>query len=485
MSNEQVVTSNGYVPTIGIECHVQLSTKTKLFSGADNDARAAAPNTVVSPICFGLPGTLPVLNREVVTLAIRAGLALGAETAGLSRFERKHYFYPDLPKGYQITQLAEPTIGRGVVKFELGDGSEKQVGIHHAHIEEDAGKLTHPTGADYSLVDLNRAGTPLIEIVSDPDMHSSEEAKLFAQELYLLMTYAGVTRGDLYHGNMRFDVNVSVAKDGEPLGTRTETKNLNSFKAVERAVEFEVARQVKRLEKGESIAQETRGWDESKQQTFSQRSKENAHDYRYFPDADLPPIRITPEQVAGVKRVLPLLPDDYRQVFKKLGLDYSVSGALLAKRAHADIVMSVQESRGDSAATRTAHWLASVLSGSDETDTTQLDSGRLGELADMVERSQLSSTAAKEVFMELLTTSDSPRTIADKKNLLQVSDEAEIARIVDEILRDPANTAATEDIRSGNARAIGFLVGQVMKKTAGKANPALATRLINERIQSL
>lgn len=469
-----------YIPTIGIECHVQLKTKTKLFSGANNDARDAAPNTMVSPICFGLPGTLPVLNREAVSLAVRAGIALRSEIAEHSYFERKHYFYPDLPKGYQITQLAHPTIGPGTVTVRLGNGSDKTVRIHHAHIEEDAGKLTHPTGADYSLVDLNRAGTPLIEIVSEPDMHSSEEAKAYVQELYLLMTYADVTFGDLYHGNMRFDVNVSVALPGEPLGTRTETKNLNSFKAVERAVEFEIARQTKLLAGGEKVVQETRGWNEDRQTTFSQRSKEDAHDYRYFPDADLPPIHIETGFIDEVRAVMPRLPDEYRQTFKELGLDYSVVNALLIRRDHADIVFELAKQK-PAAATRTAHWLSGAATLEDEV-TTLPTFEHLIALSDMVDASELSSTAAKEIFAELLANDQSPRTVAEAKNLLQVSDEGAIAAIVGEVLADASNAKAIEDIRSGNERVIGFLVGQVMKKSAGQANPALAQKLIRERI---
>lgn len=472
-----------YIPTIGIECHVQLKTKTKLFSGANNDARDAEPNTTVSPICFGLPGTLPVLNKEAVHLAVRAGLALNAHINEVSRFERKHYFYPDLPKGYQISQLAEPTIGPGSVAIRLADGTEKQVRIHHAHIEEDAGKLTHPTGADYSLVDLNRAGTPLIEIVSEPDMHTAEEAKAYVQELYLLMTYADVTNGDLYHGNMRFDVNVSIAKEDEPLGTRTETKNLNSFRAVERAVEFEVARQTKLLEKGEKIVQETRGWDEDKQETFSQRSKENAHDYRYFPDADLPPIRLANAYVDDVKAEMPTLPDVYRAAFAALGLDGSVTQALLGKRQNAEMILELKEAHGDKTAIRAAHWLSSVLTDEEQSETTQpISSEQLAELSEMVEKAELSSTAAKEVLMELSSRGGSPRAIAEQKNLLQVSDEGAITSIVDEVLADPANAKAIADIKNGNERVIGFLVGQIMKKSAGKANPGLAQNLIKGKL---
>lgn len=473
-----------YLPTIGIECHVQLKTVTKLFSGADNDARDAAPNTMVSPICFGLPGTLPVLNKEAVQLAIRAGLALKSTIAEYSYFERKHYFYPDLPKGYQITQLAHPTIGEGVVTIHLENGEQKPIRVHHAHIEEDAGKLTHPSGATYSLVDLNRAGTPLIEIVSQPDMHTAEEAKAYAQELYLLMTYADVTHGDLYHGNMRFDVNVSAAREGEPLGTRTETKNLNSFKAVERAVEFEIERQIELLEKGNRVVQETRGWNEDRQATFSQRSKEDAHDYRYFPDADLPPIYLTEKDVEAVRVAMPRLPEVYRSAYEQLGLDSSVISALMNEKSRADMVLEVQEAAGDSAAVRVAHWFSTVLAQQNDSSESlkNLDSTRLIELSTMVEADELSSTTAKEVLIEMIESTAAPRDIAEKKNLLQISDEGAIGAVVEEVMNDPANAKALEDIRSGNERVIGFLVGQVMKKSAGKANPALVQKLIKERV---
>lgn len=482
------MSTTAYIPTIGIECHVQLRTNTKLFSGADNDARDAVPNTVVSPICFGLPGTLPVLNHEAVQLAIRAGIALNATIAPYSYFERKHYFYPDLPKGYQITQLAHPTIGAGAVRFHLEDGTEHTVRIHHAHLEEDAGKLTHPTDTDYSLVDLNRAGTPLIEIVSEPDMHSSEEAKAYAQELYILMTYAEVTRGDLYHGNMRFDVNVSVAKEGEPLGTRTETKNLNSFKAIERAIDYEVARQTALLEKGEKVVQETRGWNEDIEETVAQRSKEDAHDYRYFPDADIPPIYLEEADIEAVRTTMPALPEVYRDVFNRLGVDHSVENALLASRSAADLVVRLFHAGHEAAARRTAFWLIGAvaeelyLDPNVQKNATALSDEYFAELSDMVENDEINSNAAKTVFFEMYRSPHNPRRIAEQMNLLQVSDEGEIGKIVDEVLADPANTQAIADIRAGNERAIGFLVGQIMKKTAGTANPALAQKLIKERV---
>ena len=478
-----------YQPTIGIECHVQLKSATKLFSGEDNDARDKSPNTTVGPISFGFPGVLPVLNEEALTLAIRAGLALGATIPEISRFERKHYFYPDLPKGYQITQLAEPVIVCGLVEVPQLDGSTKPVRIHHAHLEEDAGKLTHPAGGSESFVDLNRAGTPLIEIVSEADIHSPAEARAYAQELYRLMTYAGVTYGDLYHGNMRFDVNISLAPVGsDQLGTRAEIKNLNSFRAVEKAAEFECQRQAELLDKGEAIVQETRGWNEDKQKTFSQRSKEDAHDYRYFPDADIPPVRISIERVAEVKETLPMLPSEYRRAWASLDLDDSVINTVLASQESAKLVAATQAEGGDEHAKRVAHWFVSAVEATDQgvTSTNKpavtVTAVSLIELSSMVADNQLSSTSAKTVFNEMLRTGESPRAIAEAKNLLQVSDEGAIAAIVDAVLADPASQKAIDDIKGGNDKAIGYLVGQVMKQSQGKANPGLATKLIRERI---
>lgn len=476
-----------YQPTIGIECHVQLRTATKLFSGEDNDARDKSPNTTVGPISFGFPGVLPVLNAEALTLAVRAGLALQAKIPEVSRFERKHYFYPDLPKGYQITQLAEPVIVGGCVEAPQLDGSVKNVRIHHAHLEEDAGKLTHPSGGSESYVDLNRAGTPLIEIVSEADIHSPAEARAFATELYRLMTFAGVTNGDLYHGNMRFDVNISLAPHSQvELGTRAEIKNLNSFRAVEKAAEFEVVRQAQLLDSGESVVQETRGWNEDKQVTFSQRSKEDAHDYRYFPDADIPPVRISRERVEEIQAEMPTMPAEYREKWTNLKVDVSVVNALLASQGLAQLVTAIQVDHGDDHARRVANWLVSVVDvsgdGATGAATTRATSESLVELSQMVEENQLSSTGAKEVLAELVRTGDSPRAIAEAKNLLQVSDEGAIAAVVEEVLADPASQKAVEDIKSGNDKAIGFLVGQVMKKSQGKANPALAQALIRDRL---
>lgn len=468
--------------TIGIECHVQLATMTKLFSPADNDARDAAPNTKTHPIDFGLPGMLPILNREAVNFAIKAAKALNAGVAHVSRFDRKHYFYPDLPSGYQITQMYQPTILSGYVDAPLVDGSTVRVRIHHAHLETDAGKLTHY--GDYSLVDLNRAGTPLIEIVSEADMHSPAEARAYAEELHKLMVYSDVTHGDLYHGNMRFDVNVSVAPKGaETLGTRAEVKNLNSFRSVERAAEYEFQRQVELLERGEIIVQETRGWSDDTGKTSSQRSKEDAQDYRYMPDADIPPLVLDDDEIAAIQAAVPKLPPQYRQEFANLGVDKSVTNQVLAHRAYAELVSGLLAIGSAAAAKRVAHWIASSLSSVEETgEAKSADITDLLALADMVEKAEITSNAAAELFNDLMNGASDPRKLAEERNLLQNSDEDAIAAIVDAVVADPASQKAVEDIRAGNDKAIGFLVGQVMKQSRGQANPALAQKLIRERL---
>ncbi len=473
-----------YEMTIGIECHVQLATATKLFSGADNDARDKDPNIATSPIDFGLPGMLPVLNREAVTLAVKAGKALNSEIAEVSRFDRKHYFYPDLPKGYQISQMYQPIILEGFVDAPLDNGESVHVRIHHAHIEEDAGKLTHY--GTHSLIDLNRAGTPLIEIVSEPDIHSAAGAKAYATELHRLMTYAGVTFGNLFHGNMRFDVNISIAKKGATeLGTRAEVKNLNSFKSVERAAQYEFERQVEILEKGEKVVQETRGWDDASGRTSSQRSKEDAQDYRYMPDPDIPPIVLTREEIESIQAEVPALPNTYREAWLSMNLDRSVIEALIATQRYAELISNIQRDTGDDTARRVAHWFASALSTSNEDqaiEVTNFSVDAYAELSSMVADNKLSSTAAKEVFLELLVTEKTPSQIAEEKNLIQVSDEGAIDAVVDEVLADPASAKSIEDIKAGQEKAIGFLVGQVMKKSQGKANPAMAQQAIRKKL---
>lgn len=473
----------GYLPTIGIECHVQLKTKTKLFAAVGNDARGAEPNTLVSHICFGMPGALPVLNEKAVEYAVRSAFAFKTKPQKHSYFERKHYFYPDLPKGYQITQLHAPIVVGGTVEIEV-DGRKRNIQLNRVQMEEDAGKNTHPAGSDYSLVDLNRAGTPLLEIVSEPDMHSAAEAKAYAKELYLLMKYADVSDVDLYHGNMRFDVNVSVAKNDE-LGTRTETKNLNSFKSVEKAVEYEVGRQIELLEKGNIITQETRGWDDAKQKTTSQRGKEEAHDYRYMPEPDVPPIVLDNEYVVSVQKDMPLMPAEIREKLRGLGIDESAVDTIVDAIPAAHTMLKVISTCEKPLARKVANWLASdVQSMVAEQKVTWasavLEADSLLRLAKMLGASDISSTGAKAVLTTLVEKGGDPLTIAKERDLLQVSDESELDSIVEKIISE--NEQAANDVRSGEMKAIGFLVGQVMKESKGRANPALAQKLLKKHL---
>ena len=467
-----------YIPTIGIECHVQLATKTKLFSEVDNDARGKEPNSCVSPVDYALPGMLPRLNGEAVKLAVRAGFAMNCEINQKSRFDRKHYFYPDSPKGYQITQFFSPIIGAGFI--ELPDG--EKIRIEHAHLEGDAGKLSHFD--NYSLVDLNRVDTPLIEIVSMPDIHSAAHARDYCKELWRIMTFSGVSYGDLYNGNMRFDVNISLAPEGsDKLGTRAEIKNLNSFRSVERAVEYEIKRQTKILNSGEKVKQETRGWSDATGETTTQRSKEVAADYRYMPEPDLPPLNLSDEFVENERKNLPLLPKDYREKFKnsiptdilEILLDYK---ELVKKLSEVD----------KSAIKRTANLFASVLLAEEksvEMLENLLSAAQLSDLSDMAEKKELSSTAAKEVFLKFFDPDmkdKSAREIAKELNLLQENDLVALEKIVDEVLADPATKKAQEDFKAGQEKVLGFLVGQVMKASKGKANPSSASEILRKKL---
>ncbi len=470
-----------YEMTIGIECHVQLDTKTKLFSSTSNDARDQAPNTVVNHIDWALPGMLPVLNKQAVVLAARAAKALGAKVNQVSRFDRKHYFYPDLPKAYQISQLYQPIIGPGKVEVEL-DGETFAVRIEHAHLEEDAGKLTH--GLTSSFVDLNRAGTPLIEIVTMPDIHSAAQARAFAEELHKLMVFSGVTQGDLYQGNMRFDVNISAAKVGAgQLGTRAEVKNLNSFRSVERAAQFEFERQVDLLEAGEQVVQETRGFDEAKQKTFSQRSKEEAQDYRYMPDPDIPPIVLTEADIANFQADMGLLPPAYRQDWASLELDSSVEEVLLTNPDWAQAVTLIKKQADNKAAKLVANWIASVIEDKSVKLTDEINLKNLISLTNLVADNKLSSTNAKTVLLEMLSSQIEPLKIAEGQNLLQLSDGSAIEAIVEEILATEAGQKALADVKNGNPKALGFVVGQVMKQSKGQANPQLVQQILQTKLK--
>lgn len=476
---------NGYLPTIGIECHVQLKTKTKLFSGVSNDARTAPANTLISHIDVGMPGALPVLNKRAVEMACRAAFALNTSPSTFSKFDRKHYFYPDLPKGYQITQFDEPIIIGGYVEI-IVNGQKRKVRVTRAHLEEDAGKLTHPVGKEYSLVDLNRAGTPLLEIVSEPEIHSAVEARAYAQELHLLVRYADVSDADLYHGNMRFDVNVSVSKNYDELGTRTETKNLNSFKSVEKAVEYEIGRQIELLNSGKVVLQETRGWDDAKQKTFSQRSKEEAHDYRYFAEPDVPPIELADDYLGSIKKIMPLMPHQIRSRLKKIQLDDSTIETLIHEMPAGKFVVEIIDKVTSETARKIANWLvvdvqAILIEQGITWDAIQLNQSFFIALSKMVEDNLLNSSAAKKVLLIMIHNNQDPHVIAKEHDLLQVSDEDEMLQIVRSVLHENQNAA--DDVRSGELKAIGFLVGQVMKITKGKANPQLVQQIIKKLLQ--
>lgn len=509
-----------YEITVGIECHVQLATKTKLFSEVDNDARGKEPNSCMSPVDYALPGMLPRLNEEAVRLAVRAGHAMNAEINPISRFDRKHYNYPDLPKGYQISQFYQPIIGAGFI--ELPDGMK--IRIEHAHLEEDACKLTHFD--TYSLVDLNRGGTPLVEVVSMPDIHSAKHAHDYCKELWRSMVYSGVCLGDLYNGNMRFDVNISIALPGaKELGTRTEIKNLNSFRSVERVVEYEAIRQAKLLDAGEKVKQETRGWSDATGKTTAQRSKEEARDYRYMPEPDIPPIHLSAVYISDEKANLPLLPSDYRTAFKgiipddtlEILLDYhqlmeklgeiggeqesgesdscgrssNLSSQVSSLRPRRDCGCPQKSLSPDSKLTikKIANLFASVLL-AEEKSVEMLDNlptaKQLSDLTEMNNNKELSSTATKEVFLKFFDPemhNKDAKTIAKELGVIQENDAGALEKIVDEVLAKPETQKAQADFKAGQEKVIGFLVGQVMKASKGAANPSAVQEILRAKLK--
>ena len=468
-----------YIPTIGIECHVQLSTKTKLFSEVDNDAREKEPNSCVSPVDYALPGMLPRLNGEAIRYAIRAGRAMNCKINTFSRFDRKHYFYPDSPKGYQITQFYQPIIGEGYVELPSG----VRVRIEHAHLEGDAAKSTHFDS--FSLVDFNRVDTPLIEIVSMPDIHSAEDARDYCRELWRLMCHANVTRGDLYNGNMRFDINTSVApEDSDELGVRTEVKNLNSFRSVERAVAYEIERQTKLLKKGEEVIQETRGWSDATGKTTGQREKEEAKDYRYMPEPDLPPINLSVDFIEQESNQLPLMPSDYRKQFKGI-----IKSDILEILLDYPSLMRKLSEVNKKSTKSISNLFASVLL-AEEKSTEYLNdlpsTKDLNKLAEMNEKKELSSTATKEVFLHLFDPQMKGRgteQIAKELGLVQENDLGALEGIVDIVLAKPETKKAQDDYKAGQEKVLGFLVGQVMKESHGKANPSVVQDILHKKLK--
>ena len=470
-----------YDTVIGLETHVQLATRTKMFCGCRNTF-GEAPNSVTCPVCLGLPGALPVANAEAFRLAIRAGLALGCEIATTTRFDRKNYFYPDLPKGYQISQLDHPINGHGLVELSLtGTG---QVTIDRAHLEEDAGKCVHEGADDTTLVDLNRCGIPLLEIVTGCDITSADMAHAYLTQLRLTIRQLGVSDCDMEKGSLRCDVNISLKPAGaEKLGTKIELKNLNSFKMVRRAILYEQERQSSILDAGGTIdAEETRLWDDDADETRLMRRKEDSADYRYYPDPDLPPHDIAPSVVEEQRALIGELPGPRKQRFmNEMGLSEMEALPLVQQQGSA--VFFEETAKLCNSPQKAANWVLGELFAALKSDDRSLEDlaltpTRLAELIALTEDGTLNIAAAREVFSELLNADGNPRDIAEQRGLLQLSDEGELRATVMAAME--ANPKAVEDIRSGNKKAAGALVGAVMKATGGRANPGIVNRLISE-----
>lgn len=479
---------------IGLEVHVQLSTKSKIFSGASTTF-GAEPNTQACAVDLALPGTLPVLNEEAVKSAIKFGLAVNAEICRESVFDRKNYFYPDLPKGYQTSQMDAPIVGAGVLDIQLSDGSSKQVRIHHAHLEEDAGKSLHEGSFDLhghgmSGIDLNRAGTPLIEIVSEPDMRSAEEAVAYLKKIHSIVTYLGISDGDMSQGSLRCDANVSVRLKGDDtLGTRTETKNLNSFRFIERAIQVETQRQIDVLEDGGKITQETRLYDSERNETRPMRSKEEANDYRYFPCPDLLPVAIDDALIEQLRNNLPELPDSKRTRFENdYGLSAYDADILTAERSIADYFEQTAAAADD--AKLAANWITSELMGRLNKEglafnQTPVSAEQLGGLIQRIRDNTISGKIAKQVFEALWNGEGSDAdAVIEAKGLKQVSDSGELEKMVDDVLA--ANPDQVEQFQSADdkkrKKMLGFFVGQIMKASQGQANPGMVNQLLNEKL---
>ena len=471
---------------IGLEIHVQLATKSKIFSGAST-AYGAEANTQACAVDLGLPGVLPVLNKEVVHMAAKLGLAIGAEVAPRSVFARKNYFYPDLPKGYQISQYELPIVANGKLTITLDDGSQKTVGVTRAHLEEDAGKSLHEDFHGLSGIDLNRAGTPLLEVVSEPELSSAQEAVAYMKKLHALVRYLEISDGNMQEGSFRCDANVSVKPKGsDKLGTRAEIKNLNSFRFVERAIEFEVERQIDVIESGGKVVQETRLYDDAKDETRSMRSKEEALDYRYFPDPDLLPVEVTAEYLDEVKASLPELPDaKYKRFMEEYKLSAYDADVLTASREMASYFEDVLNVAGGEAKL-SANWVMGELLGhlNKESKTiaeSLVSATQLGQLLARINDQTISGKIAKQVFEAMWDGEGDADQIIEAKGLKQVTDSGAIEKLVDEVIAD--HQKQVEQYRSGNEKVFGFFVGQVMKRSQGKANPGQVNAMLKDKLK--
>ena len=475
-----------YEAVIGLEMHVQLGTKTKIFCSCPAEF-GASPNSNVCPVCLGLPGALPVLSREAVELAIEAGIALHCKVNPFSRFARKNYFYPDLPKGYQISQYDQPLAEHGYVDIQTETG-KKRIGVTRVHMEDDAGKSIHDGFKDsdqYTYVDLNRSGTPLIEIVSEPDMRTSDEAYAYVTELKQVLQYIGVSDCDMEKGQLRCDANVSVRLRGaEKFGTKAEVKNLNSFRFLKMALEYEIERQVGLIEAGEKVVQETRLYNVETGRTVSMRSKEQAHDYRYFPEPDLVPLRVSESWLAQVKARLPELPAERRERFvNEYDLREYDAQVLSLTRETGDYFEAAMKVSGDGRAT--ANWVTGDLmallkvSGKEITES-PVRAEHLGELVALINKGELSGKLAKEVLPKMFETGDAASVVMEREGLKQISDSGALEKIVDDVLA--GNPKQVEQYKSGKTAVVGFLVGQVMKASRGQANPAAVNELLKARL---
>ncbi len=469
---------------IGLEVHAQAVSQSKLFSGAAT-AFGAEPNSQVSLVDAAMPGMLPVLNCISVEQAVKTGLGLNARINLASVFERKNYFYPDLPQGYQISQYLQPIVGEGRVEIELADGSTRDIGIERLHLEQDAGKSLHDQHPSQTYIDLNRSGVTLMEIVSKPDMRSAEEAGAFLRKLRSILRYLGTCDGNMDEGSMRADVNLSVRRPGDELGTRTETKNVNSIRFVQQAIEAEARRQVKLLEDGGEVAQETRLFDGDKGTSRSMRSKEEAHDYRYFPDPDLLPLELDSAWIEELRAALPELPDAKRHRFvEDLGLSPYDAAILVAEKDTADFYEAVLAG-GKRDAKLAANWMTGDFFGAINKagvtlDAAPIDAERLGGLLDLIADKTISGRIAKDVFDEMWASGKAAAEIVEQKGLKQISDSGAIEGFVDEIIA--GNPAQVEQFKSGNEKIIGWFVGQVMKASQGKANPGLVNQILRKKL---
>lgn len=475
------MSTSKYETVIGLEVHVELHTKSKIFCGCSTEF-GAPPNSHTCPVCLGHPGVLPVLNRQAVDYAMKAAMALNCEIGDVCKFDRKNYFYPDSPKAYQISQFDQPIGLNGYIDIEM-DGYTKRIGITRLHLEEDAGKLTHVDGGYASLVDFNRVGTPLVEIVSEPDISTPEEAKAYLEKMRAIMQYCDVSDVKMEEGSMRCDANISLRPHGQKeFGTRAELKNMNSFRGVQRGLEYEQYRQAEILDEGGEVVQETRRWDDSQGKTFSMRGKEEAHDYRYFPDPDLVKLYIDEDWKARIRASIPELPDARKARYTKdYGLPDYDAAVITSSKPLADLFESSLEHTSD--AKSVSNWIMGELLGylnsnGLELAAVKLTGQGLGEMVNLIEKGTISSKIAKTVFKGMLQSGKLPQQIVEEQGLVQISDEGAILAIVQEVVAN--NPASVQDYQAGKEKAIGFLVGQVMKQSKGKANPGLVNKLLIE-----